>query len=74
MPVHAAVITFGCSSVPEVISAGGRGASRVPGFQVTFAIVLSFLPIGGSSAEYSRKFAKVKRENGAGRKMYCIVF
>ena len=38
MPVHATVRRFGFSSVPQETSAGGTGASSVPGFQNSFGM------------------------------------
>ena len=70
MPVQAAVITLGCSMSPEVINAGGKGASMVPGFQVCLGIcMVLWLVLWLICAEYSRKFANVKgkmSKKGAG--------
>ena len=38
IPVHAAVITLGFSTLPDDISAGGTGAKSVPAGHVIFAI------------------------------------
>ena len=43
MPVQAAVSTLCSSMVPQLTSAGGAGASRVPGFHCNFAISKSSL-------------------------------